>query len=562
VNDRLKNSWPAWRGALWTAMLASWIIEGLSYRHTIVPDGISYLDIAERCMRGNWRALVNAYWSPGYPFLLACWLSIFKPSRYWELTFVQLFNCLALAISLLCFEYLLNGLFEYQERSASAANSESEPIPAWALRAIGYALFFWTSVSLTPSSLDTPDALVFAAMLLAAGIIARIAAGKTSWANFVALGAVLGLGYLIKAVMFPIAFAFLGVALLIACKTPAALRRFLLAAIVFALISAPFVLALSKVKAHFTFGDSAAINYAEYVDDVPLFIHWQGAPPGSGTPLHPTRRLSDLPLVYEYAAPIAGTYPPWSDPSYWYAGVRPHFRLGGQLNALRHSLDAYFDLFTQLGALSAGFLVFLFWENRPHEFAGNLLRLGFLWLPAMISFGLYALVHVEPRFLNGAVVLCWAAAFFGLRISHSGSAREIVRPAALAIVIVLGAQVAWSVGHSVVRFASFRSAPDWAVVHELKKVDVEAGDRVAFVGFVLPGYYWAHLAGVSIVAEVPLQGVPGFWAADPEAQQQVMKLFARAGAKAVVAPDVPPEALDRGWKRVDDTNYFIFDLRD
>ena len=35
------------------------------------PDGISYLDLSDRWMAGDFRGVVNAYWSPLYPALLA-----------------------------------------------------------------------------------------------------------------------------------------------------------------------------------------------------------------------------------------------------------------------------------------------------------------------------------------------------------------------------------------------------------------------------------------------------------------------------------------------------------
>src|SRR5207244_11393935 len=52
---------------------------------------------------------------------------------------------------------------------------------------------------------------------------------------------------------------------------------------------------------------------------------WQGGTPGYGKPRHPTRLIYPTPPVYEFAGPIGGTYPMWTDPSYWYTGVRARF---------------------------------------------------------------------------------------------------------------------------------------------------------------------------------------------------------------------------------------------
>ena len=61
------------------------------------------------------------------------------------------------------------------------------------------------------------------------------------------------------------------------------------------------------------------------VNGVPWY-HWQGGPPGNGAPVHPTRQVATNPDIFEFAAPIAGTYPPWYDPTYWDEGARVAFR--------------------------------------------------------------------------------------------------------------------------------------------------------------------------------------------------------------------------------------------
>jgi len=108
--------------------------------------------------------------------------------------------------------------------------------------------------------------------------------------------------------------------------------------------------------------------------------------------------------------------------------------------------------------------------------------------------------------------------------------------------------------------ASFRAPADLEVAHELNDEGIVPGDRVAFVGFALPDHYWAHLAGVSIVAEVFHGDVESFWGAGPELKAQVLSLFAKSGAKAVIARDVPPMFFADGWRQVTGTNYFVLML--
>jgi len=69
--------------------------------------------------------------------------------------------------------------------------------------------------------------------------------------------------------------------------------------------------------------------------------------------------------------------------------------------------------------------------------------------------------------------------------------------------------------------------------------------------------YWAHLAGVKIVAEVP-EGESGqFWLADPTTKSKVLTTFASLGAKAVVSNRVPAFTWPAGWTRVGNSPFFV-----
>src|SRR5258706_2517788 len=493
MNRHALRERPSLRFLWWTSMIVCWLVDALSNRYSISPDGVASPDIASACMQGHWAAAVNAYWSPAYPVLLSFLFSVFHPHGLRELLVLKYFNCLVLIVALYCFEYFLQGLLEFVQRDVNNARMGSA-LPTWALRAAGYALFFWISLYLTPPTLVTPDALVFALILLAAGIIVRIAAGADGFLYYAALGIVLALGYLAKAAMFPLAFIFLAATLFPIENIRRAIPRVLLAVVVFSVVSAPYLFLLSKSKQRFTFGDSGRIAYAEYVNGVNLAIHWQGEPPGTGTPKHPTRKLLETPPVYEYAFPVAGTYPPWNDPSYWYDGVHPHFDFMGQLNTIRHSLDFYFELSTQLGSLVAGVLVLLLWANRPRDFLKYFWRTSFLWIPAVAGLTMYALILVEGRYVAGFLMLLWGGMFAAICIPETKSESAIVRSATLAIVLLLGVQIAWSAGHSVVRLASVHTPADLEVANELLHARVVPGDKVAFVGFAAQDYYWARLA--------------------------------------------------------------------
>jgi hypothetical protein len=555
---RTGERWARARFLLWGLMVCCWLLDGLALGRVVNGDTISYMDIATECTKGHWQALVNGYWSPLYPALLSTWWSIVGHSLHWEALLVSLLDCLILIGALCCLEYFLTGLFDWLN-TVSFRSDDGVPLPKPALRAICYALFFWVTIFVHAPSDHRPDTLVMTTVILSGGIIVRIANGNDGWLQFATLGVVLGFGYLSKAVMFPLAFVFLAAAFVASGLSARAVTRVILGFLFFLLISAPFALLLSRSKGRLTFGEVGKINYAEAVNHVRGLSHWEGETPGVGTPKHPDRKIFKVPPVYEFADPVGGSYPPFYDQSYWYDGVRPHFQLRGQLSVLHRSADSYFDLFlVTLGSLSAGFFTLLFWSGGLQSFVGRLTGGVAVWGPAIAGLGLYALVHIEGRFLGGFLILLWAGLFTALRIPRLHSWQAFVRAVTLASVLMLGAQATWSLAHDAFRLPSVNDFPDWEVARALRAEGVVPGDRVAeFDPGWITIHYWAHLAEVKIVAEIPFDGAPDFWQSSPEVQSQVLNVIARTGAKVVVARDVPMLFRDRGWKQVPRSPYYI-----
>ena len=54
------------------------------------------------------------------------------------------------------------------------------------------------------------------------------------------------------------------------------------------------------------------------------------------------------PAAFEYAWPYGGTYPLWSDPSYWYAGAIVRFNGDQQLAAIKQSLLVFKNAVMQM----------------------------------------------------------------------------------------------------------------------------------------------------------------------------------------------------------------------
>src|SRR5262245_36610310 len=115
-------------------------------RHTMNPDGISYIDITDACIRGDFHTSLNAYWSPAYSWLLGLALVVFRPSAYWEFTVVHGVNFMVFLAVMASFEFFLRQLLASRRTTdGNGAVRHLERLPDWALVALLYSLFIWTS---------------------------------------------------------------------------------------------------------------------------------------------------------------------------------------------------------------------------------------------------------------------------------------------------------------------------------------------------------------------------------------------------------------------------------
>src|SRR5262245_7604809 len=101
-------------------------------RHTINPDGISYLDVADAYRAGDLAAALNAYWSPLYSWLLAAALAVARPSPYWECTVAHAVNFGIFLVALAAFEWLLSELLAFRRGAGDAAREGwQDAVPDW-----------------------------------------------------------------------------------------------------------------------------------------------------------------------------------------------------------------------------------------------------------------------------------------------------------------------------------------------------------------------------------------------------------------------------------------------
>ena len=377
-------------------------------------------------------------------------------------------------------------------------------LPTGFHRALVYCLFIWLSLRLIPVALVTPDMCMAVFVLLACGFLLRIRMGRGGWTSFALLGLSLGFGYLAKAPIFPMAWIFLATALWAAPRFRPAVPRVLMATAVFLAVSAPLIIALSAKEGRFSFGDSAKLNYAWQINGT-AWVHWQGdSPPGVGVPKHPTRKIFADPPVFEFATPIAGTYPPWFDPAYWNEGIRPHFDLRNQLKILVQSARIYLELFVK-GGLAPVILVFFFVLVQRSErrwWLGQIGKAWFLLAPALAGMAMFAPVHVEMRYIGSFVFVFWMALFAAIRVPDAPAASRLARvliaiPAVSLLAISLLYTASFLRRDSKQVYDTNQRVAQWLTANS-----IQPGDEVALIGFGREAY-WAQLARVRIVAMLP-----------------------------------------------------------
>jgi hypothetical protein len=554
-----------WIGSFWILAVGLGFFHTWADRHYLVnADAMSYLDIADAYLRGDWHAAVNSYWSPLYSWLIALALLIAKPSPYWKFSVLHLMNFAIYLLALAFFGFLLNELIQFnRERRSELLGETLVSLPDWAWLALGYPLFIWSSLYLIGISQESPDLLVTALVYLACGILLRIRRQRESWVHFISLGLTLGFGYLAKTVMFPLSFIFLAVALFSVGNLRRALPRTVVALIAFFLIAGPFIIAISRAKGRFTFGDSGRLNYSWSINRIPHY--WQGDRSGNGAPRHPPRKISDEPAVYEFGDPVAGTYPIHYDPSYWYEGVASHFDLWGQLRSLGTGIRAFYELFfsnVQYG-LFVGFLSLYLISRRRWLLMYDLIPYWCLIIPAMAGLGIYSLINVQGRYIAAFMVLLWLGLFSSLRLSNSQESKTSIACVTLVLLVMMvltvtasSAREAFATTHSMIAGEDVSAHEQWQVAEGLRQMGVQPGDKVAVIGNSFRAF-WAHLAALHIVAEISGGDAITFWAADAPVKKVAIDTLARTGARAIVAEN-PPLRVEPTWQKIRNTDYYAY----
>jgi hypothetical protein len=523
--------------------VALFLVHAYDARHTMNPDGVSYLEVSQAYLRGD-PASLNFYWGPLLSVMLAGAQAILPLGLYWEATIAHGVIFVTFVLSLLAFEWLLTEVLR--------ARRPGVGLPDWVVVGFAYGTFAWVA-RWGIKAILTPDMLVAAATYSAVALLLRLRREpETRWATPV-LGAILGVGFLAKTVMLPVGLLVLGT-LMVSLPWRWGWRHVLVAGATLALFAGPYVTLLSLHKGRLTLGESGRLNYYWEVEHGPrperlALVTDREAPP---------YRLVDAPPVVALPTRPGVTYALWYDPSPWYDSSTGRLNLARQLEAWSHAGSEAVVLFRwTLAPVTISVLVLLgaSFFGRGSGAGAWLTTVGTglagmapLLLPALGASVLYSTTGViEGRLIGPFVLLVLVSLVATL---PAGSWRCCLAGVGVLAVVLLAtlARDIWA--GMCERFPH----PHWRVAQRLREMGVRPGDGVGTLGSPYT-HYWAHLAGTPAVAEVPTGKDKQFWQATPEEQERAFRAFREAGAAVVVAEGVPEDAA--GWEPVPGTGYAI-----
>ncbi len=519
-------------------------------RYFIISDGMSYLDIASEVNRGDFAALGNPYWSPAYPGLIAVFILLFRPSPAWEVPLIQLTNFFIFLLALSTFTLFFRSWTESIPEFEKASDKDKS-----LLRLFAFASFFCFTFSLIPLQLTTPDVLVEAVVLLLAAWGLRVTRHDAGIKQFIILGALLGAGIYVKAALFPLAFAFIALLFIVLMRRSKLHRSKHLVhlgatALMCGVVATPLIVCMSVEQGRFTTGETGRLNYVWNVDGVtPYHVGWTGDTPAEyGTPLHGPRKLMESPTVLEFATPVAGTYPLWHSPAYWYAGIKPVISLRKQILAIRTSVHQFVKIAVGLGGFVGGAVLLLVMGMRKSKSTRPLRFSPLLVLWPLTALLMYGAVTVEGRYV-GAFLLLLCLELYGVLVFRV-ERRAAIAVCAIALAVTMVPVVISISGSLRASVKQLRNPKDEGYIDvgkNLVSLGLQPGDQVAVIGYAKNCYY-ARYGRLRIVAQIP--NSDEFWSLSEVEAKRVEDRLQSIGVKAVIAVDRPVGNPWSGWTQV------------
>jgi len=539
-------------------------------RSYVAGDTISYVDMANGIAAGDLAYFVNGHFSPLYPAILSVFVRPFQSDSLAEFCAIRAANFLIFVSVIFIFRTFLSRFLTEYYACFEAKTNLVPSIPQPYLIATSYLVLAWGFFGLTMVSRVNPDMCIMGSTFAAAAILLSFRQGNVSHARFIAFGAVLGIGYLFKTVFFPLSCVFIAAAALEA-RVRAVKMRLLLTLVTFLVIASPLVVALSVKYGHLTYGESGKLSYWTEVlqenRDRPEYVHWQGEPPESGIPEHPTRKIFQDPDAYEFSSPIVSTYPPWFGTTYWNAGATIRFDVRKQVVAIGKNLEKLAKILWMVLPATALLVAY-----RCRVSGSPVRYFQALWLICVANVGIYLFVVTDGRYLAGCLPILALISLAAVRVPNLARSfgPALVGLFAICVTIQCGPRLAKAAAVLARTHGDVRD-DRWLVAEEFKRLGVPAGTPVAAIDSQQGYQYWppalisdwARLAQVRVVSEVvqTSDDRAEFWQVSPDRQALVLQALRETGARIVVASGAPDEAAGSGWIRIQNSSFYYRFLR-
>jgi hypothetical protein len=561
---RMRSSDQSWTERNWIPLfvLIALFVNALhvwALRWHVEPDGMSYIDIAWVYAHGDWSHAINAFWSPLFSWILGVLLWVSGADRFRELAILHAVNFVAFVLAMATFVLLVREIQKWQD--CLATEEGTEPLTPGEFSLASYAMFIYASRLVFSPFIDQPDIMVEALVFLDTALLVRVARGDQRVRTFAVLGSVLGVGYLTKTVMFPLGLVFLACAFLASGGTWRAMRRTLVAVLIFGAIAGPWIVVLSHKEGQPTIGTAGHIAYFVYSNGMEASDLWMGGPPGSA-PVHPIQVALNSPPVLLFPSK-QGTFPPWYDPSFYFAGAVNRVSFHGQFLILRKSLASCLQILSaEKIRLVALFILALFSGLR--RYCQEFLRRWPIWLPSAAALAAYALIEFSPRLVLPFLMVFWVALLSAVSVPRTQETRRMVLCVIAVIVLLLCLPVVQAPASDIralrIPLEQWEGVcgPQLKVARGFREMGLVEGNQVAIIGKdQAQTECWAELDGLSIIGEIPSGGADSYWKAAPEVQARILRIFASAGAKATVTYTMPVSGKPIDWQRIDDTPYYV-----
>lgn len=443
--------------ALVTALLClalAWFSRG-----NLNVDGVAYLDLAGRIRSGDWAALVQGYWSPVYPVLLAVVLTFGSGSGVDAITAAHTLNAV-IAVTLVWL------LWRALRKRGDGA-----------LALFTFTAFLVASARTPRLDAVTPDLLLMLVLVCLGIELTR----EQGWRG-VRVGLLGGLAFLVKTSAWPWLIVMGGVAGVAVWRSRQLRRQWQPAVALVAVSLALWGGLLSIQAGRPTMGDTGPLGACWYL------MSCDGRSPDTHQGEHLAYRQWQVSeeIVVKVAVfePVQWTYAPWSDVSAWQRGITAQRKYPiDPFNYVHYALSQLgFVLRYWLVWVAALVLIPLAVTRYGAERLITTARspVGFVMLAGAIGVMQFVAVHAEPR-LIGPYVMLGTVGYLHWRTSATPRRWEWVAALA-AFTIAIGVGVEHLRDQNTITFGS--NARD-AAVREQRPAG-EPPHRVAVIGAAFP----------------------------------------------------------------------------